>query len=392
MNIFTQSEINKVINEFKVSKDYREVINLQKKYNNYLMINNVIFIILLIFLFYQVFLKNYDQELIEIIHIVVFLGLCSLIIWLIIGSAIKKNFSKKIKEGVYGKVLEKAFYGFQYSIKDDLFKICFYEYSNKSGLLDPSYNTVRRSEDSFFYKKNDLSVMGVDFCLSRVTESTDSEGRETRSEYITDYGILMYSRIKNIERKIKKRVRILKSISPFKAIANKARLYFNGFAIVLFIIILIIKIFQGIMGVIFPIISQIGFGGFMLILIILYLVGIFLYELFYRRKNLPKEKKIQLNDKIFNKTYDVFCEDEIEVGSILTPKMQSQLLELEQKTSTSNVNIAFIGDEIYLYLKNSNDNLEISLKEEPEVSLEKFLLELSVIFSFLELINLEYKN
>ncbi|MCH2194107.1 DUF3137 domain-containing protein [Kordia sp.] len=95
-------------------------------------------------------------------------------------------------------------------------------------------------------------------------------------------------------------------------------------------------------------------------------------------------KRVRLEDPEFEDRFNVYSDDQIEARYILTPKMMSRIVELEDRFG-ENLYLSFRGHYVYIAISESFDMFEASINEEVSFNqIERFLAEVN---SILEIIN-----
>ena len=102
-------------------------------------------------------------------------------------------------------------------------------------------------------------------------------------------------------------------------------------------------------------------------------------------------KRVRLEDPVFEDRFNVYSDDQIEARYVLTPKIMSRIVELEDRFG-ANLYLSFRGSQVYIAISESYDMFEASFNEDVSFNqIERFLAEVNSILAIINDLDLNLR-
>jgi hypothetical protein len=102
-------------------------------------------------------------------------------------------------------------------------------------------------------------------------------------------------------------------------------------------------------------------------------------------------KRVRLEDPVFEDRFNVYSDDQVEARYVLTPKIMSRIVELEDRFG-ANLYLSFRGSQVYIAISESYDMFEASIHDEVSFNqIERFLAEVNSILAIINDLDLNLR-
>lgn len=102
-------------------------------------------------------------------------------------------------------------------------------------------------------------------------------------------------------------------------------------------------------------------------------------------------RRVRLEDPVFEDRFNVYSDDQVEARYVLTPKIMSRIVELEDRFG-ANLYLSFRGSQVYIAISESYDMFETSINENVSFNqIERFLEEVNSILAIINDLDLNLR-
>ena len=107
-------------------------------------------------------------------------------------------------------------------------------------------------------------------------------------------------------------------------------------------------------------------------------------------KKEERKRKVEVEDIEFNKIFDIYALNDLDVFYVLTPKIIEKIKEVNIKVHGSLL-FCFVDNKLHIGLNNDNDLFEVNINKKINIekAKEKIKNEISIITDFIDILNLD---
>lgn len=347
----SDKKIENVITKMENDWVFEKINNEKRRYQIYLLIWIIILSLIALFLYI-----NW----VKLSVIIVLYILFNLFLFWIISYF----FSNKIKSEFLVRYIKELDERINFSVDKKYFPMSLDEFYSKSWILN-SYEMIDKEEDSISIETDSFNLYWEEILTSR--RVSDSKWRKRKET--TNRAYIIYITIKEHRFPIKESVKLLPDAMDRTLIKILYSLWF-WFSIW--------ALFTAFLNFIFELfhLKELFHNYFIYFFLFWFSIWIILY--FY----LKWLNRIKLENKEFEKFFDVYSENDIEARRLLTPKLMEKLVEFVKNSKFRWLAFNFIWNEIYIKF-NVRKFLEVSLFWDMKEQIYKFLYQIKLIIDFI---------
>ncbi len=385
----TQQDIDNVLSRMEADGFFEKINSKRKKYI-LVLIGGLIGIVFWGMILYKLWIYKY-------IGFGEFIGV-TIAMMIAFGAFVSKFFSKFVKKDVAKNYLWYVNKDLEYAVDGSLFPISVDEFYHQSELLKP-YSIIDFQEDSIKLEADSFRIYGQEIQTSKIKKNNKNYTRRSNGSFI--YAILIdllgdkfpIEKFRKDNKAFVKKsvtnhsyiilVEILKHRFPIKEkvklLPDTSDTWWKK-TLSMFVVGIAIWSIGVLISLPFAKNSNIWvyafIGGFLL-----GLIG----NIYWINKN-----RVKLENKKFEKIFDVYSQNEIESRRLLTPKLQEKLASFAQRSKFKWLAMTFVKDKIYMKF-DVKDFMEVKLfGRDLKQQVKDFLTQLALLVDFVNWLNIEY--